>query len=72
LVLLIAKAEQDQCVLEKENETLTEEIETLKTNLKSRTELLHFDLDQLIQESLSIKQRLQKETPQNVIIQFCS
>ena len=36
LVLLMAKAEQDQCVLEKENETLTEEIETLKTNLKSR------------------------------------
>ena len=29
-----------------------------------KTELLHFDLDQLIQESLSIKQRLQKETQQ--------
>lgn len=64
LVLLMAKAEQDQCVLERENETLTEEIETLKTNLKSRTESLNFDLDQLIQESLSIKQRLQKETQQ--------
>ena len=29
-----------------------------------KTELLTFDLDQLIQESLSIKQRLQKETQQ--------
>ena len=29
-----------------------------------KTELLNFDLDQLIQESLSIKQRLQKETQQ--------
>ena len=29
-----------------------------------KTESLNFDLDQLIQESLSIKQRLQKETQQ--------
>ena len=36
LVLLMSKAEQDKSVQETETETLREEIESLKTNLKSR------------------------------------